>query len=299
MWPPLGPVPWQAAWQAAWQGFCDPDAGGVSQHRWGGITPPLHVPAVVVRVFRPRPADPNRASGEGRDGSDPPFFAAGAARRGEGGNHTGSHTRYHTPPPPSGGVAPVSMYPCGKAPRPARGPDDQPRRAAPCLTASSARSWSSAASVSRAPGRGPARFPRPIPWRSWSATTPRTCTAPSSRGTTWRPAWPRSWPANFSSAHPGSGSPGWASVWGAGSAFRRGRFRLRPTGGGGVGAGIVGKGQSGRACAEPVSTRAWCWPDDAASDHGAGVRHGLRAAIDAVAGVRTPRAPATDDRGLV
>ena len=23
MWPPLGPVPWQAAWQ----GFCDPDAG--------------------------------------------------------------------------------------------------------------------------------------------------------------------------------------------------------------------------------------------------------------------------------
>ena len=140
-----------------------------------------------------------------------------------------------------------------------------------------------------------------------------------SRGTTWRPAWPRCWPANFSSAHPGSGSPGWASVWGAGSAFRRGRFRLRPTGGGGVGAGIVGKGQSGRACAEPasrptasrrgggaergawtpVSTRAWCWPDDAASDHGAGVRHGLRAAIDAVAGVRTPRAPATDDRGLV
>ena len=87
----------------------------------------------------------------------------------------------------------------------------------------------------------------------------------------------------------------------------------------GVGAGIVGTGQSGRACAEPasrptaprhgggaergawtpVSTRAWCWPDDAASHHGAGVRHGLRAAIDAVAGVWTPRAPATDDRGLV
>ena len=60
------------------------------------------------------------------------------------------------------------------------------RLAAPCLTDSSARSWSAAASVSGAPGRGPARFPRPIPWRSWSATTPRTCTAPSSRGTTWR-----------------------------------------------------------------------------------------------------------------
>ena len=36
------------------------------------------------------------------------------------------------------------------------------RRAARCLTDSSARSWSSAASVSRATGRGPARFPRPI-----------------------------------------------------------------------------------------------------------------------------------------
>ena len=35
-------------------------------------------------------------------------------------------------------------------------------RAARCLTDSSARSWSSAASVSRAPGRGPARFPRAI-----------------------------------------------------------------------------------------------------------------------------------------
>ena len=39
---------------------------------------------------------------------------------------------------------------------------DRQRRAARCLTDSSARSWSSAASVSRAPGRGPARFPQPI-----------------------------------------------------------------------------------------------------------------------------------------
>ena len=68
-------------------------------------------------------------------------------------------------------------------------------------------------------------------------------------------------------------------LWFARMGVRVGRrFRLRPTGGGGVGAGIVGKGQSGRACAEPasrptasrrgggaergawtpVSTRAWC-----------------------------------------
>ena len=85
-----------------------------------------------------------------------------------------SHRVSH-PPPAVGEVAPVCRYPCGKAPRPACGPDDAPRRAAPCLTDSSARSWSSSASVSRAPGRGPARFPRPIPWRCSSATTPRTC----------------------------------------------------------------------------------------------------------------------------
>ena len=39
---------------------------------------------------------------------------------------------------------------------------DGQRRAARCLSDSSARSWSSAASVSPAPRRGPARFPRPI-----------------------------------------------------------------------------------------------------------------------------------------
>ena len=46
-----------------------------------------------------------------------------------------------------------------------------------------------------------ARSPRPIPWRCSSATTPRTCTAPSSRGTTSRPAWRCSSLGNCSSAH--------------------------------------------------------------------------------------------------
>ena len=151
--------------------------------------PPLPFVAVVVRLFVLRPADPNRASGEGKDGSDPPFCAAGAARRSGGVSHGVRHRV--SPPLAFGEVAPVCMYPCRKAPRPARGPDDKQRRAARCLTDSSARSCSSAASVSRPPGRGPARFPRPIPWRCSSATTRRTCTPPSSRGTTWRPAWPR------------------------------------------------------------------------------------------------------------
>ena len=56
--------------------------GGVyHKTRWGVFhcRPPFF--AVSIRVFRPKPADPSRASGEGKDGSDPPFFAAGAARR--------------------------------------------------------------------------------------------------------------------------------------------------------------------------------------------------------------------------
>ena len=184
--------------------------------------PPLPFVAVVVRLFVLRPADPNRASGEGKDGSDPPFCAAVAARRRGGVSHGVRHRV--SPPLAFGEVAPVCMYPCRKAPRPARGPDDKQRRAARCVTDASARSCSSAASVSRPPGRGQARFPRPIPWRCSSATTPRTCTAPSSRGTTSRPAWPCSWPGNSSSVRGGSGSPGWASVWGSGPAFRRGAF---------------------------------------------------------------------------
>ena len=87
--------------------------------------------AVVVRVFRPGPDDPNRASGEGEDGSDPPFIAAGAAR-------------------PSGGGAPVFMYPCRKAPRPARGPDDEQRRGGWfLLTGGGMSSWCGAGGTGR------------------------------------------------------------------------------------------------------------------------------------------------------
>ena len=119
--------------------------GGVSHKQQGGVShPPLPLFAVVVRVVRPRPADPNRASGEGRDGSDPPCLTAGAVRQGGGVSHPVSHRVSH-PPPAFVGVAPVCMYPCGKAPRPVCGPDDEQRRAAPCVTDSSARSWSSAA----------------------------------------------------------------------------------------------------------------------------------------------------------
>ena len=59
--------------------------------------PPLPFVAVVVRLFVLRPADPNRASGEGRDGSDPPVCAAGAARRRVGVSHG---VRHRVRPPP-------------------------------------------------------------------------------------------------------------------------------------------------------------------------------------------------------
>ena len=60
---------------------------------------------------------------------------------------------------PHYGVAPVRMYPCGKATRPGRGPDGPPPRGARGVTNSSAPFSSSAASGPRPPGRGPAVCP--------------------------------------------------------------------------------------------------------------------------------------------
>ena len=138
-------------------------AGGCPKNRQGGVShPPLPLFAVVVRVFVLRPADPNRASGEGKDGSDPPLLTAGAVRQ-EGGCPTPCPHRVSHPPPAVGGVAPVCRYPCGKAPRPARGPDDQQRRAARCLTDSSARSWSSAAVSVACAWTWPGVFPEADP----------------------------------------------------------------------------------------------------------------------------------------
>ena len=203
--------------------------GGCKQNRGGGCKhPAIHFLPAFVRFFRARPDDPSRASGEGEYGSDPPFLTAGAVSRGGGCKHGCKHP-CQTPPPLSVGVAPVVCIPAGRLPGPTRATADQPRRGARCLTHSSALFLSSAASVPWPRGRGPACFPRPIPWPFSSATTPRTFTPPSSPGTTSRRAWPCSSSANSSSARLGSGSPGWASVSGSGRAFPRGRFRLRRT----------------------------------------------------------------------
>ena len=205
--------------------------GGVPRTAGGGCPiPPFHCSLSLFGLFvldRPTRTAPAE---RGETGATPPFSPL--ARFGKGGGVLPSvPPGVPSPPRRSGRSLPSVCIPAGRLPGPRAGRTIEPRRAAPCLTDSSARSWSSAASVSGAPGRGPARFPRPIPWRSsCPTTTPRTRTAPSSRGTTWRPAWRCSTPANFSSAHPGSGSPGWASVWGAGPAGRAGPFRLRADG---------------------------------------------------------------------
>ena len=117
---------------------------------------------------------------------------------------------------PHPGSLPSGCIPAGRLTDPARGPDGPPARGAEWAIDCSAPFWSSAAAVPRPRGHDQARFPRPIPWRSSSAFTRRTFTAPSSRGTTSRPAWPASSPGNCSSVRHGLGSPGWASVCGAG-----------------------------------------------------------------------------------
>ena len=188
---------------------------------------PTAYTAGFVRAFGAKPDSPRRASGEGLDGSDPHFLTAGAVSRG-GGCTTRCTTGCTIPPPLRGGRS-RRMYPCRKAPRPTRAPADQPVRGARCVTHSSAPFLSSAASVPWPRGRGRACSPRPIPWPCSSATTRRTCTPPSSLGTTSRRAWPCSSSANSLSARRGSGSPRWASGWGSGRAFPRGRFRRRRT----------------------------------------------------------------------
>ena len=118
--------------------------GGVSQKQQGGCPiPPFHLSLSLFgfssydRPTRTAPAV------RGKTGATPPFVPL--ARHGEGWVSGTVSGTVSDPPLAFGEVAPVCMYPCGKAPRPARGPDDEQRRAARCLTDSSAPFSSSAA----------------------------------------------------------------------------------------------------------------------------------------------------------
>ena len=206
-----------------------PTEGGVQHKEVGGVQ---HLPrpcsAVSVRVVRPTPSRPNRASGEGKDGSDPPPFRRWRGSASGGVSHLVQHQVQH-PPSPRVGVAPVRNHPCGKAKTPANGRAQTRQGATRCLTVLSASSSSSAAcpACARSPGRDCS--PSMIPWPCWSATTRPTCTGPSSPGTTSRPASPCSSSASSSSARTGPGSPDGAAGWGSTPPSRRGHFRRRQT----------------------------------------------------------------------
>ena len=103
--------------------------GGVYQQEKEGCTTPPSIfsPSlfglfVLDRTTRTAPAE------RGETGATPPFRPL--ARFGEGGGVPPGVPPGVPHPPAVVGVAPVSMYPCWKAPSPARGQDDERRRAA-------------------------------------------------------------------------------------------------------------------------------------------------------------------------
>ena len=103
--------------------------GGVSGKQWGGVSgPPLPFSAGFVRVFRSRPDDPSRASGEGEDGSDPPFLTAGAVSRWVG-CQARCQAPCQTPHPPPVGSLPSVCIPAGRLPGPRAGRTISPTEA--------------------------------------------------------------------------------------------------------------------------------------------------------------------------
>ena len=122
------PVPGQGAGQGAGQGFVDADVGGgVYKTRGGVSTDTAPLPAGFALAFGARPDSPSRASGEGLDGSDPPFVTAGAVSR--GGVSTPVSTPVSTIPPLSVGVAPVVCILAGRLPEPRAGRPISPAEA--------------------------------------------------------------------------------------------------------------------------------------------------------------------------
>ena len=215
-------LPCPVPWQAPWQGKRDADSGG------GCPIPPFHFSLslfgffVLDRPTRTAPAE------RGETGATPPFNRwRGSARRGV--SHPVSHRVSH-PPRRWGGRS--RLYVSLREGSPARVRAGRRAETSGPMLDRLIRAFLVVGGVSvGCAWTWPGAFPEADPVAVLvSDTTPRTRTAPSSRGTTWRPAWRCSSPANFSSAHPGSGSPGWASVWGAGPAGRAGPFRLRRMG---------------------------------------------------------------------
>ena len=131
----------------------------MSQKREGGChTPTFHLSLSILVFFVLDRHDRSAPAEREMTGATPPFWPL--TRIVEWGGVPPGITPGVTP---HYGVAPVRMYPCGKATRPGRGPDGPPPRGARGVTNSSAPFSSSAASGPRPPGRGPAVCPAADP----------------------------------------------------------------------------------------------------------------------------------------
>ena len=110
----FGPFAGQGAGLGAGQGFVDADVGGgVYKLRGRVSTDAAPISAGFARSFGARPDSQSRASGEGLDGSDPPFLTAGAVSRGGECLHRCLHQCLQSHPL-SVGVAPVVFIPAGR-----------------------------------------------------------------------------------------------------------------------------------------------------------------------------------------
>ena len=102
--------------------------GGCTKKKTRGCTtPPSIFPLALFGFFVLDRMTRTAPAGRGETGATPPFRPL--ARFGEGGGTTRCTTGCPIPPRLRGGRS-VSMYPCWKAPPPARGQDDERRRAA-------------------------------------------------------------------------------------------------------------------------------------------------------------------------
>ena len=93
----------------------------------GGVRPPASIFRCRCSGFSSWTgrSEPRQRRGKGRE--RPPLLDRWRGSAREGASDTVSGT-VSDAPAAVGGVAPVLMHPCWKAPRPAHGPDDEPRR---------------------------------------------------------------------------------------------------------------------------------------------------------------------------
>ena len=110
--------------------------GGVYKSRVGCLQTPLHYPLVLLWLLELNRTARDAPAGRDWTGATPPLFDRWRGQS-RGGVYTGVYTGVDTPLLSVVGVAPVRIYPCGKAPRRPDGHDqdddqDEARNPAGC-----------------------------------------------------------------------------------------------------------------------------------------------------------------------